>query len=558
MSKSKAKGVATSSKTKGKSVASSNTILRKPTPEKRVREFKLTEEQCGSLEVDNLFSNLATIQWSDVDQLIDESINCYGDTLGSTEVHNNIVTSLQSMHQQMKNNAALASYCLKCSRYLKQGHIRTLFDKKFASKLVKFQTVELKKLNKAQGQRNATLITSQCNDNYYDELLSGSKSHEISDENEDTEDQETSEMSDSEDDQFPSDLTLDHHPQRTADYFLIHDDSSENMFEQNYDDDWIIGEDNISGRCRSVKETTLALISNPAKLSDIRLLALNDIYLFDEKLHESVSKYFGTEVHRQVIADIDRSAHRPLPPLKSYTWCQQVVDDPPTDLLSSLKVCTVFLQEATNQINEVDLHVAHTMTYLLPVLVAGADDAAQEDSANATLNQDMQYKPDFQVSTRFINVKCVIIVAEFKPKSHHSSTESDLIKLGKQLKLMYNDLVAKGTPHPTVGGLLCQGENACTFIMDLPSPQVYRMTKLSQITLCRKVTESSLLPVLVSKLIQIKNVALENLKKAEDSILRASNTMTRPPSNPPSSWLSSSSCQLSRLNRKRKANEDAD
>ncbi|KAL9549887.1 hypothetical protein MBANPS3_004990 [Mucor bainieri] len=177
-------------------------------------------------------------------------------------------------------------------------------------------------------------------------------------------------------------------------------------------------------------------------------------------------------------------------------------------VLSGLKLCGDFLREATQQENEIDIHVTHSLTQLLPILSAGSDDDSVEDSyvhhylgpalqsvystdprfsvrwANGTLYHDSSFKPDFQVSTRCINVKCVIVVAEFKPKSHNSSVESDLVKLGKQMKTMCNDLVQKRTPQPTVCGLLCQGENVCTFIMNMPSPRVYRMTKLSAFSPC--------------------------------------------------------------------------
>lgn len=128
--------------------------------------------------IDEVFNSLPTIQWSNVTKLITESIKCCHDTLESTKVFNNIVTSLESIHQKTKNNTILASYSLKCSRYLKQDHIKSLFDKTFASRIIKFQMEELKKFNRTQGHRNATLITSQCNDEYYDELVSGSKPHE--------------------------------------------------------------------------------------------------------------------------------------------------------------------------------------------------------------------------------------------------------------------------------------------------------------------------------------------------------------------------------------------
>ncbi|EIE88200.1 hypothetical protein RO3G_12911 [Rhizopus delemar RA 99-880] len=369
--------------------------------------FKLTEEQCSSLMIDEVFNNLPVIQWSNVTKLIAESIKCYHDTLENTKVFNNIVTSLESIYQKTKNNTTLAS----------------LFDKKFASRIIKFQTEELKKSNRTQGHRNATLITSQCNDEYYDELMSCSKSHKTLEEREDSEDQGNGEIDEAE---FPSDLTFDHHPQRTTDYFLLHDGSSEEVDKQSDDGDWIIGNFN-----------------NPASLSDIKHLisfhrSLNDINIFDENIDESLTKYFGVELHKV---------------------------NPPDDLKSALKLCTDFLIQATEQDDGVDLHMVHILTQLLPVFVAGSHDSLIEDSyvhrylapifqsiysmdkkftvrwANGTLNGDLTSKPGFQVFSRIINIRCIVIVAAFKHKPRNSAVESDFIKLGKQMKLNHFILV---------------------------------------------------------------------------------------------------------------------
>lgn len=61
--------------------------------------------------------------------------------------------------------------------------------------------------------------------------------------------------------------------------------------------------------------------------------------------------------------------------------------------------------------------------------------------ANGALNEDSAYKPDFEGFGRIINIRCIVLVAEFKPKSRNSAVESDFIELGKQMKTLYNDLV---------------------------------------------------------------------------------------------------------------------
>ncbi|KAI9336266.1 hypothetical protein BD770DRAFT_332190, partial [Pilaira anomala] len=106
-----------------------------------------------------------------------------------------------------------------------------------------------------------------------------------------------------------------------------------------------------------------------------------------------------------------------------------------------------------------------------------------------------------------------------------------------------------------VCGLLCQGERLSAFVIDMPSPCTYKMVKLSKVTLCRNINELHLLPTSISKLIQVKNITLENAKKAEEYLLTASSSTNPLPYNPPKSWLSHSSCQLSRSHKKRKTND---
>lgn len=124
--------------------------------------------------------------------------------------------------------------------------------------------------------------------------------------------------------------------------------------------------------------------------------------------------------------------------------------------------------------------------------------------ANGALQENSVFKPDFQVLSQIINTKYVVIVAEFKPKDNNSAVESDFLKLAKQMKLMFNDAVEKRIPEPTVCGLLCQGPVLKTYVMDMPSSQIYRLVKLSTVTLSRNINELHLLPTFISRLIQIK------------------------------------------------------
>ncbi|KAI7847360.1 hypothetical protein BDC45DRAFT_562378 [Circinella umbellata] len=121
---------------------------------------------------------------------------------------------------------------------------------------------------------------------------------------------------------FPSDLTIDPHPLRIVDYFLLHEDSSEKIDRPSDDDGQITGSFNVPNQCKSVKEKTLDSKKNP-----VGLFRTSDSY--------------------------------------------------------------------------------------------------------STMN------PDFQVFSSIINIRCIVIAAGFKPKSRNSAVESDLVKSGKQMKLIY-------------------------------------------------------------------------------------------------------------------------
>ncbi|KAI8980908.1 hypothetical protein BDB01DRAFT_190499 [Pilobolus umbonatus] len=166
---------------------------------------------------------------------------------------------------------------------------------------------------------------------------------------------------------------IDHHPQRNADYSLLQDAFFVEVDKQGNDSDWVIGNFNISAKCKSVKGNTLGLKKNPASLLDIRLLSLNDIYLFDENIDGSITKYVGAELHNVIMSDFSFYCYRPHKPVKSHAWCLEIAE-------STLKLCTDFLIQATEQDNEVDLHMAHTLTQLLPVFVAGSHDSSIKDS----------------------------------------------------------------------------------------------------------------------------------------------------------------------------------
>ena len=132
-----------------------------------------------------------------------------------------------------------------------------------------------------------------------------------------------------EEDKIPSDLSIHHHPYRTCEYTLAFTDEEkeeegegdETDFENTSDEsEWMLDGVSISDLCFDLKNTTLKLTkyTDPAQLSDIRLLALNDIYIFDRDSTSSVSKYFPTKVHTMLKPTLSFDTYLPTRGLNCY------------------------------------------------------------------------------------------------------------------------------------------------------------------------------------------------------------------------------------------------
>lgn len=145
-----------------------------------------------------------------------------------------------------------------------------------------------------------------------------------------------------------------------------------------------------------------------------------------------------------------------------------------------------------------------------------------------------------------------MLIAEFKRSDQNSYVESDLIKLGKQMKFTMNKLVSDGVAKPKVCGVHCEGNNLHTYVMDLASPKVYRMINVAKVKLFVNLDQISLLPSILAHLMCLKNVALETALKIETAIVSGCATLKRPAPCPPLHWLSNDSYVLSRATKKQK------
>lgn len=72
-------------------------------------------------------------------------------------------------------------------------------------------------------------------------------------------------------------------------------------------------------------------------------------------------------------------------------------------------------------------------------------------------------------------------MGEFKPPGFSLCFESDLVKIGKEMRSMLNALIRIGVTNPSIGGILIQGSHVSTYKFDIIAPKIYRMIKLSDL-----------------------------------------------------------------------------
>ncbi|KAG0735791.1 hypothetical protein G6F16_012547 [Rhizopus arrhizus] len=168
--------------------------------------------------------------------------------------------------------------------------------------------------------------------------------------------------------------------------------------------------------------------------------------------------------------------------------------------------------------------------------------------ANGQVNNDNNnsFKPDFLVYNLSGSVKCIALIAEFKPTEQNSYVESDLVKLAKQMKAILNKLITSGVIKPKVCGIHCEGENVHTYVIALPSSKLYRMTNASKVKLFKNLNQISLLPNIITHMLRLKGVASETAVHYSYSNLKRSVPLS------PLNWLSNDNVVLSRVPKRQK------
>lgn len=97
-----------------------------------------------------------------------------------------------------------------------------------------------------------------------------------------------------------------------------------------------------------------------------------------------------------------------------------------------------------------------------------------------------------------------MVIGEFKKSISYSAIEFDKVKLGKQMQIAYNELVCNRVPNPGVCGIICKRDDILTYYMDMASPRLYRMVKISKVKLSRSMEELYFLPHIISTIVKLK------------------------------------------------------
>lgn len=109
---------------------------------------------------------------------------------------------------------------------------------------------------------------------------------------------------------------------------------------------------------------------------------------------------------------------------------------------------------------------------------------------------------------------------------------------------MINSLVSVGVDNPSVSAILIQGRAIITFKMDIVATKCYRLTALAAMTMFDSLSDISILPTIVSRLVQIKDISLETARKVQVLDNERAAHMMSPSLSLQTTWLSKSSFVL--------------
>ncbi|KAL1927388.1 hypothetical protein VTP01DRAFT_4017 [Rhizomucor pusillus] len=143
-------------------------------------------------------------------------------------------------------------------------------------------------------------------------------------------------------------------------------------------------------------------------------------------------------------------------------------------------------------------------------VVFDANDIVDSNWANKAMEGDSEhlnhvtYKPDYMVYFRYTKGKKNLFTAEVKPIARQADAVNDTVKLGYELKLMMDRLLAARVPSAVVCGLVVKGSVCAVYAMDFKYEAIYRMTKCCEFELPYSLKTIPLLPQAVEGMLQLR------------------------------------------------------
>ncbi|ORY89231.1 hypothetical protein BCR43DRAFT_500114 [Syncephalastrum racemosum] len=325
---------------------------------------------------------------------------------------------------------------------------------------------------------------------------------------------------------------------------------------------WNVNDFDITKLLMDFRQRSIRL-AKKGNLRDIRVLSLSNIFFMSPTWSDSCFHRFSEKYHAAVKAHFScKSGWRSLP-LQARVWCAELdacmslEDELPLDDMR--EKCHAFSKAIRKTAKSDDVCV---MSVLLTRVIETFDDWTVESRLNESsfVNQHLSpiiktvFSRHFGLDSRHGETRIKhtdslakadyvvyhpapdqniydLITFEVKPpeKSSEAQTESDFVKVGKEMKTALDCLIDLGLENPVVGGVLVKGYEATTFKLQLEAEGVYFMNTLANVHLLRSPMDVTLLPQIVESLLQLRTCIQPTLLSIDDVLTRDSTTGSQIP-----------------------------
>ncbi|CAO0793525.1 unnamed protein product [Mucor circinelloides] len=236
------------------------------------------------------------------------------------------------------------------------------------------------------------------------------------------------------------------------------------------EESWIVNGLNVIQECRDYRYDCFAKRA-PEQLDDVGILTMNHVYLLAEAPPCSFTRCFeNMNNHHAIVLGLGISDKFILSSPETYGWCATCAsrsyatwrDAQATDMFVFTSI-QLLVETQSNVLHQVlpmmkivgytgkrgENSFVHDLLGPLLNIVYSCNVNLNHCWANVNLSSEWpNYKPDFSVFVNGLSSRFIVLVAEFKPEEARQRQESDLIKTGKQMKTMLNELIEIGVADP--------------------------------------------------------------------------------------------------------------